>query len=147
MLMYRQIDSEKNALPISEEQFPDHIKVAFGCKWLFSILIYLHLIPQRLVMKIRANEGNHSRDHLDMTRLTVAYENPRTRTIKGHKMAVFTSSTLAETVQEAVRVLHLKGTVPVERCRLVGYDCNARTIERSFEGHEEKTVRCQGWIY
>ncbi|XP_040166058.1 ubiquitin carboxyl-terminal hydrolase 47 [Anopheles arabiensis] len=120
MLMYRQIDSEKNALPISEEQFPDHIK--------------------RLVMKIRANEGNHSRDHLDMTRLTVAYENPRTRTIKGHKMAVFTSSTLAETVQEAVRVLHLKGTVPVERCRLVGYDCNARTIERSFEGHEEKTI-------
>uniref|UniRef100_A0A182JX96 Ubiquitin carboxyl-terminal hydrolase 47 n=1 Tax=Anopheles christyi TaxID=43041 RepID=A0A182JX96_9DIPT len=120
MLMYRQIDSEKNALPISEEQFPEHIK--------------------RLVMKIRANEGNHSRDHLDLTRLTVAYENPRTRIIKGHKMAVFTSSTLAETVQEAIRVLHLKGTVPVERCRLVGYDCNARTIERSFEGHEEKTI-------
>uniref|UniRef100_A0A182P466 Ubiquitin carboxyl-terminal hydrolase 47 n=1 Tax=Anopheles epiroticus TaxID=199890 RepID=A0A182P466_9DIPT len=120
MLMYRQIDSEKNSLPVSEDQFPEHIK--------------------RLAMKIRANEGSHSRDHLDMTRLTIAYENPRTHTIKGHKMAVFTSSTLTETVQEAVRVLHLKGTVPVERCRLVGYDCNAHTIERSFEGHEEKTI-------
>ncbi|XP_052894832.1 ubiquitin carboxyl-terminal hydrolase 47 [Anopheles moucheti] len=120
MLMYRQIESEKNALPISEEQFPEHIK--------------------RLVMKIRANEGNHSRDHLDMTRITVAYANPRTRTVKGQRMAVFTSSTLAETVQEAIRVLHLKGTVPVERCRLVGYDSNAHTIERSFEGHEDKSI-------
>uniref|UniRef100_A0A182YEJ4 Ubiquitin carboxyl-terminal hydrolase 47 n=1 Tax=Anopheles stephensi TaxID=30069 RepID=A0A182YEJ4_ANOST len=120
MLMYRQINSEKNALPISEEQFPEHIK--------------------RLVMKIRANEGNHSRDHLDMTRITVAYANPRTRTVKGQRMAVFTSSTLAETVQEAIRVLHLKGTVPVERCRLVGYDSNAHTIERSFEGHEDKSI-------
>ncbi|XP_050073446.1 ubiquitin carboxyl-terminal hydrolase 47 [Anopheles maculipalpis] len=120
MLMYRQIDSEKNALPISEELFPEHIK--------------------RLVMKIRANEGNHSRDHLDMTRITVAYANPRTRTVKGQRMAVFTSSTLAETVQEAIRVLHLKGTVPVERCRLVGYDSNAHTIERSFEGHEDKSI-------
>uniref|UniRef100_A0A182WLG6 Ubiquitin carboxyl-terminal hydrolase 47 n=1 Tax=Anopheles minimus TaxID=112268 RepID=A0A182WLG6_9DIPT len=109
MLMYRQIDSEKNALPISEEQFPEHIK--------------------HLVMKIRANEGNHSRDHLDMTRITVAYANPRTRTVKGQRMAVFTSSTLAETVQEAIRVLHLKGTVPVERCRLI--DEVMRMLKRS----------------
>uniref|UniRef100_A0A182Q081 Ubiquitin carboxyl-terminal hydrolase 47 n=1 Tax=Anopheles farauti TaxID=69004 RepID=A0A182Q081_9DIPT len=120
MLMYRQIDGEKNALPIPEEQFPEHIR--------------------HLVMKIRANEGNHSRDHLDMTRLTVAYQDPRTHITKSHRMAVFTSSTLAETVQEAIRILHLKGTVSVERCRLVGYDTNAHTIERSFEGHEDKTI-------
>ncbi|ETN63869.1 ubiquitin carboxyl-terminal hydrolase 47 [Anopheles darlingi] len=120
MLMYRQIDVSKNTLPITEEQFPDHIK--------------------RLILKIRDNEGNHSRDNMDLTRVKVAYENPRKRTIKSQRLMLFNNSTMAETLQEALRVHHLKGLVPIERCRLVGYDSKAQTIERSFEGHDNKTV-------
>ncbi|KFB43249.1 AGAP007106-PA-like protein [Anopheles sinensis] len=134
MLMYRQIDGEKNAQPISEDQFPDHIK--------------------RLVAKIRDHEGNPSRDGLEMTRLKVAYENPHTRIVKTQRMALFNNSTLAETVQEALRMHHLKGVVPVERCRLVGYDSKTLNIERSFEDYEDKTInevmsqlkRCDGLL-
>uniref|UniRef100_A0A182JKF4 Ubiquitin carboxyl-terminal hydrolase 47 n=1 Tax=Anopheles atroparvus TaxID=41427 RepID=A0A182JKF4_ANOAO len=120
MLMYRQIDGEKNTLPISEEEFPEHIK--------------------RLMAKIRDHEGNPSRDHVDMTRLKVAYVNPHTRNIKTQRLALFNYCTLAETLQEALRVHHLKGVVPVERCRLVGYDTKNHTIERSFDGQQEETL-------
>ncbi|XP_050091238.1 ubiquitin carboxyl-terminal hydrolase 47 isoform X2 [Anopheles aquasalis] len=134
MLMYRQIDASKNTLPITEEQFPDHIK--------------------RLILKIRDNEGNHSRDNMDLTRVKVAYENPRKRTIKSQRLMLFNNSTMAETLQEALRVHHLKGLVPIERCRLVGYDSKAQTIERSFDDHDDKTIdevmstlkRCDGLL-
>ena len=35
MLMYRQIDSERNALPMRAEEFPPHIKVSIQLKELF----------------------------------------------------------------------------------------------------------------
>ncbi|XP_058066376.1 ubiquitin carboxyl-terminal hydrolase 47 [Anopheles bellator] len=134
MLMYRQIDDSKNTLPISEEQFPDHIK--------------------KLVLKIRDNEGNHSRDNVELTRVMVAYDHPRKRVIKSHRVMVMNNSTMAETLQESLNVHHLKGHVPIERCRLVGYDHKAQTIERSFEGYEDKTIdelmrmlkRCDGLL-
>lgn len=70
----------------------------------------------------------------------VYFENPRTRAIKNYKMFLLNENTLTEALEEAYRVLHVKGIVPMERCRLVGYDRHTEWIEKSFEGQEGERV-------
>lgn len=120
MLMYRQIDSSKNASPIKEEEFPEHIK--------------------ELVIKIRDSDGCRSKADSDAVTVKVFFDNPRTRAIKSYKMYLLNDSTLSEALEEAYRVLHVKGIVPMERCRLVGYDRHTECIEKSFEGQEEEKI-------
>ncbi|XP_065074039.1 ubiquitin carboxyl-terminal hydrolase 47 isoform X2 [Ochlerotatus camptorhynchus] len=121
MLMYRQIDSSKNISPIKEEEFPDHIK--------------------ELVAKIRDSEGGrNSKADSDSAYVKVYFDNPRTRAIKHYKMFLLIENTLAETLEEAYRVLQVKGIVPIERCRLVAYDRQREWIEKSFEGMENERI-------
>ncbi|XP_058838684.1 ubiquitin carboxyl-terminal hydrolase 47 isoform X2 [Topomyia yanbarensis] len=120
MLMYRQIDASKNFSPIHEEQFPDHIK--------------------KLVSKIRESEACRSKVDSDALQVRVYFENPKTRAIKSYKMYLLTNNTLAETLEEAYRVLKVKGIVPIERCRLVAYNNQTEVIERSFEGKDDDTI-------
>lgn len=56
-------------------------------------------------------------------------------------MFLLNDTTLAETLEEAYRVLQVKGIVPIERCRLVAYDRQREWIEKSFEGKENERVR------
>ncbi|XP_058457623.1 ubiquitin carboxyl-terminal hydrolase 47 [Malaya genurostris] len=120
MLMYRQIDSSKNTTPMQEDQFPDHIKT--------------------LVSKIRDSEANRSKADTDSLQVRVYFENPKTRAMKTYKMYLLTNNTLAETLEEAYRVLKVKGIVPIERCRLVAYDRQSDVIEKSFEGKDEDPI-------
>lgn len=120
MLMYRQIDSSKNTSPIKEEEFPEHIK--------------------KLAIKIRDSDGCRSKVDSDAVTVKVYFDNPRTRAIKSYKMYLLNDSTLSEALEEAYRVLQVKGIVPLERCRLVGYDRNTEWIEKSFEGQEEERI-------
>lgn len=69
------------------------------------------------------------------------FDNPKTRVIKHYKMFLLNDTTLAETLEEAYRVLQVKGIVPIERCRLVAYDRQREWIEKSFEGKENERVR------
>lgn len=121
MLMYRQIDSSKNTSPIKEEEFPDHIK--------------------ELVKKIRDSDGGrNSKADSDTAYVKVYFDNPKTRVIKHYKMFLLNESTLAETLEEAYRVLQVKGIVPIERCRLVAYDRQREWIEKSFEELENERI-------
>lgn len=121
MLMYRQIDSSKNSLPITEEEFPDHIK--------------------ELVTIIRDSEvGRNSKTDSYSAYVKVYFDNPKTRVIKHYKLFLLNDTTLAETLEEAYRVLQVKGIVPIERCRLVAYDRQREWIEKSFEGEENERI-------
>ncbi|XP_062708304.1 ubiquitin carboxyl-terminal hydrolase 47 [Aedes albopictus] len=120
MLMYRQIDSSKNSSPIKEEEFPEHIK--------------------KLAIKIRDSDGQRNKVDSDAVTVKVYFENPRTRAIKNYKMFLLNENTLTEALEEAYRVLHVKGIVPMERCRLVGYDRHTEWIEKSFEGQEGERI-------
>lgn len=121
MLMYRQVDSSKNTSPIKEEEFPDHIK--------------------ELVAKIRDSDGGRSsKVDTDTAHVKVYFDNPKTRVIKSYKMFLLNESTLAEALEEAYRVLKVKGIVPIERCRLVAYDRQREWIEKSFEGLENERI-------
>ncbi|XP_055620915.1 ubiquitin carboxyl-terminal hydrolase 47 [Toxorhynchites rutilus septentrionalis] len=119
MLMYRQRDSDKNSTPISEDEFPEHIK--------------------SLVSKIRMADAERSKFDSDM-RVKVYFANPKTRNIESYKMYLLNESSLAETLEEAYRCLNVKGVVPIERCRLVAYDRQREVIEKSFEGDEDKLI-------
>lgn len=120
MLMYRQVDSSKNSSPIKEEDFPEHIK--------------------KLVIKIRDSDGCRSKVDTDALTVKVYFTNPRTLAMKSYKMYLLNENTLTETLEEAYRVLQVKGIVPMERCRLVGYDRHTDWIEKSFEGQEEQRI-------
>lgn len=121
MLMYRQIDSSKNSSPIKEEEFPDHIK--------------------ELVNIIRDSEvGRNSKTDSYSAYVKVYFDNPKTRVIKHYKLFLLNDTTLAETLEEAYRVLQVKGIVPIERCRLVAYDRQREWIEKSFEGQENERI-------
>lgn len=120
MLMYRQVDSSKNSLPIKEDEFPDHIK--------------------SLVAKIRDTDSCRSKGDKDTLHVKVYFEHPRTRAMESYKMYLLNEYTLDETLEEAYRVLKVKGIAPIERCRLVAYDRNTEIIETSFECQEDKTI-------
>lgn len=120
MLMYRQIDSSKNISPIKEEEFPEHIK--------------------KLAIKVRDSDGYRSKVDTDTLTIKVYFDNPRTRAIKHYKMYLLNDNTLTEALEEAYRVLHVKGIVPMDRCRLVAYDRHTECIETSFEGQEEERM-------
>lgn len=120
MLMYRQNDSSKNTSPISQEQFPEHIK--------------------SLATKIRDSDNSRGKHDSDALHIKVYFDNPKTRAIKSYKMYLLNDNTLAETLEEAYRVLHVKGIAPIERCRLVAYDRQTEVIEKSFEGQEDKSI-------
>lgn len=151
MLMYRQIDSSKNTSPIKEEEFPEHIKVSLYYTDFDTIYRSHEAIVfcrfQKLAIKIRDSDGCRSKVDSDAVTVKVYFDNPRTRAIKSYKMYLLNDSTLSEALEEAYRVLQVKGIVPLERCRLVGYDRNTEWIEKSFEGQEEERVRLDGVFY
>lgn len=120
MLMYRQIDPSKNTSPMKEEEFPEHIK--------------------DLVNSIRDSGDSRSKVDTDSLQIKAYFDNPRTRAIKHYKMYLLNDYTVAETLEEAYRVLHVKGIVPIERCRLVAYDRQRDWIEMSFEGLENERI-------
>ncbi|XP_055606489.1 ubiquitin carboxyl-terminal hydrolase 47 isoform X2 [Uranotaenia lowii] len=120
MLMYRQIDPSKNISPISEEEFPDHIK--------------------KLMIKIRESEAYRNKTNPDTLKINVYFDNPKTREIKSYKMYMLNDNTLTDALEEAYKRWDVEPFAPIERCRLVAYDHHREVIEKSFEGQENKPI-------
>ncbi|CAG9864755.1 unnamed protein product [Phyllotreta striolata] len=122
MLMYRQIDKEKNAKAMSYSEFPPHIK--------------------KLLADMRKKEEedriNKEKEN-DMIRLTIYCQHPVTNALNDSKYVFFHYVTLAEAAQEAYHRLNLDlSPVNLEDCRLVVFNKKQECIDTSFESDETK---------
>lgn len=123
MLMYRQIDSERNVHAMTAEEFPPHIK--------------------KLLQTVREREEsdrlNRERQK-EMCKLKVFVHHPVQNQLVDTKIYMHNESTMTETISFALDKFKLDLLVPPECCRLVSYNCAQETIECSFEGREEDTI-------
>ncbi|XP_053971418.1 ubiquitin carboxyl-terminal hydrolase 47 isoform X2 [Hylaeus anthracinus] len=159
MLMYRQIDPARNALPMQVPDFPKHI--------------------QELLTKMKENEDNDRKSrekepfqlpkdmficsnkeplfakevlygfetmrvpiefHSRSSKFTVKIYSKKQRSMdskmESHKISFYNNARLADATEQCYRYFHLKGVVRLNRCRLVHYDAIKDKILRSFEGRE-----------
>ncbi|KAK6626939.1 hypothetical protein RUM44_009416 [Polyplax serrata] len=123
MLMYRQIDKERNASALTVDEFPEHIKI-----------LHNKLEEQKEYDSVSKNMD------FDTCKLRIYCYCSNQNAISEAKLYVYNECTLKETVQVAYRRLNLEKIVPLERCRLVSYDELRKTIECSFEGKDEDTI-------
>ncbi|XP_049864801.1 ubiquitin carboxyl-terminal hydrolase 47 isoform X4 [Schistocerca gregaria] len=123
MLMYRQIDKQRNSEAMTVEQFPPHI--------------------QKLLEKIQEREEfdrkRRERELEDYKLKFYAYH-PINHKLLDDKVYCTSKTTVRQATELAHKALSLQGLVPLERCRLVNYDRTQETIECSFEGQEDKAL-------
>ncbi|XP_065220993.1 ubiquitin carboxyl-terminal hydrolase 47-like isoform X2 [Planococcus citri] len=122
MLMYRQIDKERNVLPLKEDRFPAHIKT--------------------LLKEMNENANNYRQmkeKERELVRLKIYFHQPATDKRIDCRLDCEAHETLKEVVKKAYKKLQLETTTPLDYCRLVVYNSQDDTIERSLEGkdHEE----------
>ncbi|KFM79478.1 Ubiquitin carboxyl-terminal hydrolase 47, partial [Stegodyphus mimosarum] len=127
MLMYRQIDKEKNAECMSPEEFPEHIKDLLQCMQEQEERERLQRELDRSMCKIKlfCQHPIHIHQHPIMVE----------RKLKIHK-----DCTLAEATATAHTIMGLEGIVPLECCRLVKYDDFHDSLESSFDANSEETI-------
>ncbi|XP_069705284.1 ubiquitin carboxyl-terminal hydrolase 47 isoform X2 [Periplaneta americana] len=123
MLMYRQIDKQRNCEAMTVDEFPPHIK--------------------DLLQKMQKREESdriQREKEMDMCKIKLYAHHPTQNQLVESKLYCLNHVTLQEATELAYKNLHLEGVVPLERCRLVNYDKLQDTIECSFEGRDEEPV-------
>ncbi|GBM25505.1 Ubiquitin carboxyl-terminal hydrolase 47 [Araneus ventricosus] len=123
MLMYRQIDKQKNADCMTEEEFPEHIKAILQC------------------MQDQEERDRIQRE-LDrcMCKIKLFCMHPSQKRLVEMKLKVHKDCTLAEATATAHSIMGLEGLVPLECCRLVKYDDFHDSLECSFEGCDDEPM-------
>ncbi|XP_020285406.1 ubiquitin carboxyl-terminal hydrolase 47 isoform X2 [Pseudomyrmex gracilis] len=122
MLMYRQIDRARNALPIETQDFPRHI--------------------QELLKKMKESEDNDRKNRdkqMSIPRLKIYCRHP----IEGklvNKLYVMPDITWAEATEKAYKKFGLENVVSLDQCRLVSYEPNTDLIECSYDDKEQTSV-------
>ncbi|KAK4877199.1 hypothetical protein RN001_009705 [Aquatica leii] len=120
MLMYRQIDKQRNCQAMTVDEFPTHIK--------------------NLLQQMREKEENdraaREREN-DMYKLKVYCWHPIQNQFMDKKLFVFYEALLSEVVADAHKRFKLDG-IALEDCRLVMYDKLQDCIDCSFEGDNLK---------
>ncbi|KAJ9585896.1 hypothetical protein L9F63_020459 [Diploptera punctata] len=123
MLMYRQIDKQRNCEAMSVDQFPPHIK---------------DLLEK---MQKREESDRIKREkEMDMCKIKLYAHHPTQNQVVESKLHCLNNVTLQEATKLAYKNLNLEGIVPIERCRLVQYDKSQESIECSFEGRDEEPI-------
>lgn len=123
MLMYRQIDSERNVNAMTTEEFPQHIKE----------------LLQNLREREESDRINKERE-MQLCKLKLYVNHPIQKEMIETKLFLHNESTMTEALEEAYRKAKLENSVPIEQCRLVSYNKLHETIECSFEGRDEQTI-------
>lgn len=121
MLMYRQIDKDRNCRAMSTDEFPAYIK--------------------KLLQDMREKEEEERRNREkenDMVKLNVHYRNPVKSVLQRMKMSIFNDSTLAEITQYVHQRLKMCEYVQVEDCRMVLYNRTHDCIDCSFASDDIK---------
>ncbi|CAH1998952.1 unnamed protein product [Acanthoscelides obtectus] len=120
MLMYRQIDKDRNCKAITVDEFPPHIKK----------------LLQDMRRKEEEDRINKEKEN-EMIKLTVYGGHPN-KSCTDIKISVFIDSTLAEATQEAYQRFKMEGAVNLEDCRLVVFNRKQECIDCSFDSSDLK---------
>lgn len=123
MLMYRQVDKQRNADFVQPDNFPDHIRQQL----------------QRLKDKDEAEQRQKELDKSTCKIKTFCYH-PILRKKQEQRLEVHKDKTLAEATEMVYNLFELRSTLPLDCCRLVKYDEYQDTLERSFEGEEDVPI-------
>nr|XP_022915816.1 ubiquitin carboxyl-terminal hydrolase 47 [Onthophagus taurus]XP_022915817.1 ubiquitin carboxyl-terminal hydrolase 47 [Onthophagus taurus]XP_022915818.1 ubiquitin carboxyl-terminal hydrolase 47 [Onthophagus taurus] len=116
MLMYRQIDKNRNCHAMTVNEFPSHI--------------------QTLLKEMREKEEIDrlaKEKEIDMLKMKVYCVHPISNQLFDMKLFGYAETTLYEMASDAYDRFKLKGVVNFEDCRLVTYNNNTETLEKSFE--------------
>lgn len=119
MLMYRQIDKNRNAVAMTVDKFPPHI--------------------QKLLQQMREKEESDrlaKEKENDMFRLKIFCHHPTQKQLLEVKLLMFYESLLAEAKSDAYEKFQLKDLVSLDDCRLVSYNKLQDCIDCSFEGDD-----------
>ena len=114
--MYRQIDPNKNALPMQEEDFPQHI--------------------QTLLKRMKETEDDDRRYHgknMSIYTVKVYCHHPKTKKRMMNKLHMLEGSTWSEQTECAYEKFGLLGDVSLDQCRLVFYDPSIDLITHTYE--------------
>ncbi|KAF7988412.1 hypothetical protein HCN44_000985 [Aphidius gifuensis] len=124
MLMYRQIDSERNAVPMTVDNFPPHIK--------------------ELLKKIKIEEQDnklfYDRPKPSLCSARVSVVHPIDNTLKMKKMYFFENETLKGSVERVYKEFNLDNIVDIEQCRLVSWDSKKEYIKRSYDEPDDDKI-------
>ncbi|XP_050304675.1 ubiquitin carboxyl-terminal hydrolase 47, partial [Anthonomus grandis grandis] len=123
MLMYRQIDKDRNCRAISVNEFPPHI--------------------ESLLTNIRQKEEEerlNRKKEDEMVKLNITCIHPTTGVSMELKISTFSDEKLGEIAQHAYIRFKLDGLVEIRDCRLVAYNKQQKCIYCSFQS-DEVTIR------
>ncbi|XP_041351651.1 ubiquitin carboxyl-terminal hydrolase 47-like [Gigantopelta aegis] len=123
MLMYRQIDKERNADFMQPDQFPKPLKD------------YLHQQQAKEEAERKQREIEKSTCKIKLYCIHPKYQRKLDYRFEIHK-----DKTLKEATEMAFKALELDGVLPLNCCRLVKYDDYSDALEKSFEGEENVTM-------
>lgn len=129
MLMYRQIDKDRNAKAMTPNEFPTHIN--------------------NLLNQMREKEEKdrlYREKENDMFKLKVHCFHPGRGLMVDCKLYFCVDSLLSEAVSEAYQRLKLNDACEVEDCRLVTYNKMQDCIDCSFEGENLRFCDITGKI-
>lgn len=123
MLMYRQIDKQKNTECITPDEFPEHIKALLQCMQ-------------------EQEERERVQRELDrsMCKIKLFCQHPIQRRMVEMKLKVHKDCTLAQATATAHTIMGLENIVPLECCRLVKYDDFNDSLECSFDANSDETM-------
>ncbi|XP_044748604.1 ubiquitin carboxyl-terminal hydrolase 47 isoform X2 [Coccinella septempunctata] len=122
MLMYRQIDKNRNASAMSVDEFPMHIKK----------------LLKQMKEKEELDRINKEKEN-DFVKINIFCYHPVEKRLVDAKVAVLIDNTLQETVHyTAHQRFKLEGVVAKEDCRLVRYNKFQDCIDYSFESDQTK---------
>ncbi|XP_075229694.1 ubiquitin carboxyl-terminal hydrolase 47-like [Lycorma delicatula] len=126
MLMYRQIDKERNCDAMTVDEFPPHIKE-----------LHKKLQEREETDRLmKEKESEMCKIKLHCYHPVLAQSNNTYET----KLICPNDTTLREATEKAYKILRLEGVVPLEQCRLVSFNKLQDTIEVSFEGRDDEPI-------
>ncbi|XP_076386185.1 ubiquitin specific protease 47 isoform X2 [Megachile rotundata] len=154
MLMYRQIDPARNALPMQVQDFPKHIQELLKkmkgdetTRWNNDRKIQLvdnsRFIQQR-THKVLPKQQFFSRHKTGISscrdKIKVLYKASfNEKIILNDRLPIMPDATLAEITKQVYNKFRLENKVDLDQCRLVAYDDHNHIILTSFEGRENET--------
>ncbi|XP_066582168.1 ubiquitin carboxyl-terminal hydrolase 47 [Prorops nasuta] len=120
MLMYRQIDPARNALPMQSQDFPPHI--------------------HELLKKIKETEDfdRTRKKHIKLPKMEAFCFHPVEEKLVFVKLYALSNETLAEATEDFYKKFNLEDVVSLDQCRLVNFRYKQNLIDCSYDGMEDE---------
>lgn len=123
MLMYRQVDPQRNQRAMNAEEFPEHIT------------------QLQKVLKDESERRCHTGAISESTKFKVHRFDPLTQQLTSQRIFLMPDATLEEALESAHRRFKLQNVIPIERCRFLAYDTAEENVFCSFDGKEKECVQ------